>query len=923
MGFVGRPVEIAVIVDAIERSERFAGGRLVFFSGGAGLGKSRLAKEAVAIAEARGFVTAWGRCRETEGAPAFWPWMQILRTVRAAFGTQPEVLPDLEAANGTLDPMRVHDAVARGLASLSASRPLVLVLDDLHVADPGSLRMLRFVAGEIEAARMVVIGTYREDEGSEALKELIGEVVTAGTVRLVRLDGLSVDAVAELIAATSGTTVAPDVACTVHARTSGNPFFVTELARLGLDGPPPESVREAIRARLRRLPAQTRAVLATASVLGRDFGGELLDVIADLRGAPLIAALQPAAQAGLIAADVDRHGQYRFVHALVQEVIYADLDPLARRRFHARAVDALDASPDAPRAAHLDELAFHACAATADEASRRRAALLCEEAARRAKASLAFDDASRWFEKCVDLDPSRRTLDLVMEHARTLEGRRAREQWECAFAMAVDANHGEAAARAALGVGDVVVSAGMVDHALVRLLEHASRLVAEGSAWSVRIDARLAVELYWQNDRVPARQASVRAVERAEALGDDKATGAALHAQRFVLRGPDDLLARVAIGDRLVALAQRSRDEELELQASAWLVPERMTAGDMAAFDRELAVIDHLASRVGNPVARWYAHLFRGMRTAFSARFEEALAEIEYARALGRRIGSQPSEMYAAGQRAVVLRETGRAEESVHEIRDLAASYPILVSLQCELAMLLAETGATAEARERLDRVAGHDFALIPRDSLWHASMAFCAQAAAVLGNAARAKRAAEMLRPYLGLNIVQGVPIAWGAVDHWVGVALVAAGQIDEASRHFTEAIRLHAAWGAHALHVASQAELCNALHARGRADDRERVTGLEASVRADAARLGIVRPLLARERPNKKGGLPTGLTERETEVIRLVAVGLANKEIATQLRISPHTVERHLANVYMKIGARNRAEATAWAVTHGLSST
>jgi DNA-binding NarL/FixJ family response regulator len=197
---------------------------------------------------------------------------------------------------------------------------------------------------------------------------------------------------------------------------------------------------------------------------------------------------------------------------------------------------------------------------------------------------------------------------------------------------------------------------------------------------------------------------------------------------------------------------------------------------------------------------------------------------------------------------------------------------------------------------------------------LWRASIALAAQGAATVGHAAHASTLAGLLRPFAGINI--------GAVDHYLGVALVVAGNVDEAIEHLDAAVALHTTWGASAFRVASQAELANALHKRGKAEDRARIAGLEASVRVEAARLGIVRPLIARDRQSAtrvgRRSLPDGLTEREAEILKRVADGCANKEIANELRISVHTVERHIANLYAKIGVRNRAEAAAYAVLH-----
>jgi DNA-binding CsgD family transcriptional regulator len=942
---VGREKELAELHAALRDVSR-GRGRVLFFSGGAGLGKSRLAAECIALATEQGALAVSGRCRETDGAPPYWPWTQVLRALRAKIGSALDgatfadaglltqalrVTPDAGAGIQVADAFLVYDAMARTLAQVAAERPLVIVLDDLHSADVGSLRMLRFVLGDVESSPIAFVGTYRDDEVAEGdlLTRILGEVATAGATRLLALEGLDASGVASVISSITGAPVEATTAEAVRARTDGNPFFVTEVARLGVDGAAPRSVREAVRARVRRLPEATRAVLATSSVLGRDFGGDLLEAVAGVRGVSLVAALQPDAQARLIASDAERQGRYRFVHALVQEVLYTDLSDEARRATHARTAEAVDALPPSERAARLDELAFHASAASHDAGSRERAATLCEAAARQAEATLALEDAARWYRRARELAPDRQPLELLFAEAdalaRTPDASSARSAYEEAFDRAARTGDGAAAARAALGVGSVVVSAGRIDQRLAQMLERAGRLVPPDDPASIELEARRAIEGYWQADLTSARSTAASALARARASKDSKALGAALHARQFVLRGPDDLAERVELGQRLLALAVESGDHALEISATTWLVPEHFAAGDMVAVGRAIAALDELERRVRRPLTRWHVLLFECMRAAFEGRYEGLLPTIDRTLALGRRIGSQPAELYAAAQRTVVLRDLGRAEESIRELRDLAAEYPILVTLRCSLGVLLGERGETAEAREILDLVARDDFALVPRDSLWRASVALAAQAAAVLGHARHARVAAGLLGPYVGLNVVQGVPVAWGATDHYVGVALAACGDLDAAAAHLEAAVRLHTAWGAAAFAVASRAELANVLVRRGRAEDRPRVGGLEAAVRAERERLGIVRPLLVREgrAPTPQGaarGALHGLTERETEILRLLATGRANKEIAVALRISVHTVERHLANVYAKIGARNRTDAVTSAAARGL---
>ncbi len=234
-GFIGRVPQLAAIADAIGRLAE-GRGTLILLAGEAGVGKSRLAAEGAQLAAAAGLRVAWGRCRETAGAAPFWPWLQVLRGLPLELGADAglvaHVLPEVGQLDGRGDPYLVYDAIARVLGRIA---PLVIVLDDLHRADAASLHVLRFVAGELEARPLLVIATYRDAEASDAIAELVGDIVTSGAVRAIELGGLPCDDVAALMAAIGGGPVERAVAQRVWERTAGNPFFVTELAQLGTD----------------------------------------------------------------------------------------------------------------------------------------------------------------------------------------------------------------------------------------------------------------------------------------------------------------------------------------------------------------------------------------------------------------------------------------------------------------------------------------------------------------------------------------------------------------------------------------------------------------------------------------------------------------------------------------------------------------
>jgi DNA-binding CsgD family transcriptional regulator len=900
---VGRDAELRLLGKRISEA---ADGRgcSVLLAGEPGIGKTRLADAAAGRARRCGFRVVWGRCRETEGAPPFWPWVQILRGLVTGSGaaepTDLRTLLDSSPKTArSADRFQLFDATVTYLLGEAHRQPMLLVFDDLHRADHSSLQLLRFLIPGVRDGRVFVIGTYRNTEvpPSHPLFTLIGETCGGVGVDVIELEGLTLQETTHLVA--SHMPAAAQLrAKEFHERSGGNPFFLTEILRLRpeVGETVPNTVRAAISARIARLPPATHRVLSLAAVLGREFRPELL---ASFDGAGIAEThrhLASAVSAGFVLANAEAEGGYRFTHVLIREALYEAI-PLARRiQLHDRVVRILESSAGTGLAGPSD-VATHAARALRTSEERQRAVRLAVRAAVLARDRLAHEEAADWFSRALDLgvDSDDERFELLLElgqaAGRAFRVAPARSAYERAWALADRQGSNHRLTQAALGLGDVIVSAGTVDTGLVWMLEQSlDRAEPADRQGRIRLTARLSVEIYWSAQLPKARQLAAEAVAAARRLGDTRTLAVSLAAQQFVLRGPDHLSERIRLGTELVGHACVLGDEQLELNARRLLLADRLQVGpETAATDfEELAA---LAERTRRPLAQWYLRTNRVIWATMAGRCEEALGIVAEAEAFGRRIGARPTAVYAAFQHFAVLHELGRSGESVDELRAAIREFPVVIALRCTLALSLAEAGRQLEAEAMFTDLVAGDCRAVPPDALWMSGLAMLAMAAAKLDRPAEAATLHRLLLPHVGKVVQQGVVMWWGAVDHYLGLTAMVTGRWDEAEVRFQAGLQLHEAWAAVPFIRASVDGLAELLRRRAGPGDRLRASNLT-------------------DRWVAK------LTGREREILQLLAVGAANKQIARQLDISIHTVERHIANVYNKIGVRNRAEATAFAL-------
>ena len=596
---VGREPELSLLLRGLQDA-RHGRGTLLWISGEAGIGKTRLAQEVGALAAAWGACVLWSRCIEADGAPPYWAWAEIVRAfirersrkdVAAIVGAAarrlavlvPELQPNgpasrqLPSRETASDRFLLFDAVRTFLQRACADRLLVLVIDDVHHAGRNSLLLLEFIARELAGWKAVVILTCRDDEISPSVTQTLGELARVG-VQHLPLTGVGVEHTRHLMTQVSGRKCSAGLARLVHARTRGNPFFVTEIAHAqSADGAViPETVRAALARRISRFPDGTNRLLVVGSVMGQTFDFRLVrSVLHDASEADLLVGLEQALTHRVIE-PVPKRGEnwYQFRHALIRDALFESASPSRRAEWHAAILERLEAQARPQVEERAEELAYHAAAAEA-LVGWSRVVRYSRLAGERMIAAHAFEEALPHFERAwrarsaVPLDEEAAAILAGLGRAQAATALRWNRQaaWTT-LRRAIDyyLKAGDLDRAAALATHPSVAPEGVVGVAsvLARILAE----VREGSPVAGALVARAAAAVYFETGdyaRAQEKFASARAIATAhqDAALELRALAFASSVNHFALRWPEAL----ADSRRALQIAREVDDPHAETYA--------------------------------------------------------------------------------------------------------------------------------------------------------------------------------------------------------------------------------------------------------------------------------------------------------------------------------------------------------------------
>ena len=977
--FVGRALERATLRALLPRAAG-EGRRVALVAGEAGSGKSRLVREHAREGFAAGAVVLYGSCDMTLGSP-YQPFVEALSHLfreadpvwlRARLGSAGRelvrLLPDLGERVGELPPPlpadpdterhRLHVAVTDLLDSVSRSAPLLLVVEDVHWADPSTLQLLRHLVRAGTHSQVLLVVTFRDDEQetSREFAETLADLARAEGVARLRLGGLSGEEVIELVrtAAGDGRTEeqeAATVATWITGLTRGNPFLVGELWRalvetgtvaLEPDGvrimrpldqlATPESVREVAVQRLARLEAATRTLLELAAVLGPEFELRLLDRAAAFEKPQLQAALEEGARSGMIQ-EVPPFGvAYRFTHELVRRALVDTCTAVHRAELHLRAGRALETLHPDPPTGVLSELAHHfASAASLDDAD--RAVDYSLRAGRAAMTSLAYEEAAERFQTALALgvdDPrTRASVELELGTGLNWAGRTldAIHCFKKAAELARQTGDGKLFAQAAIGLEETCWRPGITDQGTDELLREAlTALPDDQPELRVRLLGGLgrALRLLGRHDEAGALRA--QALELAREAGDERAIANVL-TQAYWAPGDataDEILAMLAEARQI---GEQLGDITIRAEAMGWRVVTLVSVGDLAAARKELAVLRSAAERMRQPFLHHAAETFGSALALCEGRLTDAEEMAQRGWEWGRLMhGPDPSGAYGL-QLFNVRREQGRLAELAPIVRLLAEGGEPLNAWQPGLIALLTELGMTDQAHTKLRTFCARDLSKTATDALGIAALAYLADTSAALGEAETAALLYPKLAPLAGRPLLVGHLVAcFGSADRLLGKLAATLGDRALAARHFEAALTLDRRMGATLWLAHTRYEYARMLHDEAGVEERARADQLLAlaaettashDMRALAAKIQRLAPPAA-----KLPHLPDDLSPREIVVLRLVAHGLSNREIGSKLAISQHTVANHIRSILRKTRCANRTEATAYVYQHGLAA-
>jgi tetratricopeptide (TPR) repeat protein len=576
--FVGREAELKQLQSAFDGA--ISGqGALMMVLGEPGIGKTALTEQLATYVTLRGGRTLVGHCYE-EGSLSL-PYLAFVEALRSYVLNRD--IKELREELGTgatnvarivseirerlkiklrpqKDPeeerYRLMQAVTGFLTNAACVQPMLVVLEDLHDADKGTLDMLTHVSRNIANARLLIVGTYRDVEvdRSHPLSAALAELRRVSSFGRVILRGLNADEVRRMLESITRLEVPWGLAEALHRQTEGNPLFVQEVIRfLNEEGlikreggrwegrsetqlamSIPEGLRDVIGKRLTRLGKECNQLLSVASVIGREFALETLKAVANINEDIFVNTLKEAVQLSVLEERPQIGAiRYRFTHAFFRQTLYEEMIAPQRLKLHQQVARALEKQYAGRLEEHAAELAEHFSQST-DPVDLKKAVEYGEMAAKRATDVYAYGEAVRLLDQAIKVqkvlnpDDKAKQCDMLLELCEALLNvpypRRVIErEAPAALALAESINDGSRAARvckAACFAFTLEQGIGTFTAERVRWLEHLDQLAKPETSEQAWADIYHGLSKYLQGDNASGKKLLTEAVGIASRIGD-------------------------------------------------------------------------------------------------------------------------------------------------------------------------------------------------------------------------------------------------------------------------------------------------------------------------------------------------------------------------------------------------------------------
>ncbi|MEA2123977.1 MAG: hypothetical protein QOI80_759, partial [Solirubrobacteraceae bacterium] len=789
---------------------------LLLVQGEPGAGKTRLAAEQAVRVHEQGGLALFGRCDLEVPAP-FRPWLavitELLREADDALiaahggelarlvGGAPAPAPDTDPEVARL---RLLSAAVGLIGGVAARRPLLIILDDLHVADRATLLLLRELLQGPDAS-VLVLATVRdiESEHSEAFRGVLGELLREPTTQRLAVGGLDLPATRALVVAELGETARADaLAETVIADTDGNPLFAIELLRhlaeAGGESALPGTITEVVNRRAAALGDDAARVLRYAAALGRSFEFALLVHVTQTDEDAVLDALERACRAALVSET--RGSAFQFTHAVIQHALAAELSDVRSRRLHRRAAEWLAAASERD-AVRTGELALHWASAGSEFTEQAVAAAV--EAGEHALAVLALDDAVRAFARALSLrqqsggEPDEQTIELMLrlgEAERRAGHDGFRDRLLAAAELAQQRGDTTRLVRAALANSrGITADFRATDARRVAVLEAALDAVGtDNQRDRALLLAALATELYAQRDRRLALADEALALARS--AGDESALAEILYRRCMSVAEPATVADRIALTGELVRLGERLDQPMVRFRAAVERARVLFEAGRADAITEHRRVIE-LAPATGSAFAHYLASTSRALLLHREGRLDEA--EAEALRGAERAAGLVPDwSDLLAGQLVPIRWDQGRLGEFADFAIAAAEQSEEDLGFRALIPLTLFEAGREEEARAALEAGVAEGMA-VEMNTVYIVAAALWSEACVRLGHLRGAEIWLERLRPWREQYVYTGVSLMGSVARLTAGLAALL-GRRDEAERDFALAERVDERIGA-----------------------------------------------------------------------------------------------------------------------------